>query len=219
MYRESKRLNLALAATIAGVLALVPLAGAAGAAPGPRTLTVTKAGTGTGTVTSSPAGIDCGVDCTEQYPKGTAVTLTATPDPGSVFTGWIDDCSGTGQCALVMNGNNNATGLFDLPPPPPPPGTSPSAKTVALKAKPRRVEQGHRTRLTATVTPCGGHEGDLVEFYRRGKLIANKASNAECVAAVRVKVRRTARFQAVSPQQDADHLAGVSNRVKVRVTS
>ncbi|MHC4067853.1 MAG: InlB B-repeat-containing protein, partial [Planctomycetota bacterium] len=30
-------------------------------------LTVVKGGTGTGTVTSSPAGIDCGTDCSEAY--------------------------------------------------------------------------------------------------------------------------------------------------------
>ncbi|MBI5746321.1 MAG: hypothetical protein HZA13_04900, partial [Nitrospirae bacterium] len=32
--------------------------------PGQFTLNIAKAGTGTGTVTSSPAGIDCGLDCT-----------------------------------------------------------------------------------------------------------------------------------------------------------
>ena len=42
-----------------------------------HTLTVTKAGTGTGTVTSSPAGINCGSDCSESYASGTSVTLTA----------------------------------------------------------------------------------------------------------------------------------------------
>ncbi len=40
------------------------------------TLTVAKAGTGSGTVTSSPAGISCGADCSEPYNSGTVVTLT-----------------------------------------------------------------------------------------------------------------------------------------------
>ena len=52
------------------------------------TLTVTKAGTGTGTVTSSPAGINCGSDCSETYNAGTSVTLTASPATSSTFTGW-----------------------------------------------------------------------------------------------------------------------------------
>ena len=42
-----------------------------------NSLTVTKGGTGTGIVTSSPAGISCGSDCTEPYNAGTSVTLTA----------------------------------------------------------------------------------------------------------------------------------------------
>ncbi|HLY37726.1 MAG TPA: CARDB domain-containing protein [Candidatus Binatia bacterium] len=56
-------------------------------------LTVELAGTGTGSVTSDPAGIDCGDACVQSYPLGTAVTLTATPAPGSRFVGWSDDCA------------------------------------------------------------------------------------------------------------------------------
>ena len=41
-------------------------------------LTVALAGTGTGTVTGP--GINCPGDCTETYPAGTPVTLTATAD-------------------------------------------------------------------------------------------------------------------------------------------
>ncbi len=43
------------------------------------TLTVSLTGAGSGTVTSSPAGINCGVDCSHVYNPGTLVTLTATP--------------------------------------------------------------------------------------------------------------------------------------------
>ena len=52
------------------------------------TLTVTTAGTGSGTVTSSPAGISCGADCSEPYNRGTVVSLTATAATGSSFGGW-----------------------------------------------------------------------------------------------------------------------------------
>lgn len=94
---------------------------------------------------------------------------------------------------------------------------TPTPKSVTLRAKPKKVEQGERSRLRAEVDPCAGHEGDVVEFYRRSKLIATKASNEACVARLKVRMRRTARFKAVSPQQDADHLAGTSNSVRVRV--
>jgi hypothetical protein len=56
-------------------------------------LHVTLAGTGTGVVTSAPPGIDCGADCTEGYEFNTIVTLSATPDASSFFTGWTGDSS------------------------------------------------------------------------------------------------------------------------------
>jgi len=57
-------------------------------------LSVTRAGTGTGRVTSSPAGILCGEDCTQSYDRGTLVNLTASPTGGSTFAGW----SGATDC-------------------------------------------------------------------------------------------------------------------------
>src|SRR3989344_2652653 len=71
------------------------------AAPSTYTLSASKSGTGSGTVTSSPAGINCGADCSETYNFGTSVTLTATISAGSTFTGWSGaGCSGTGTCAV-----------------------------------------------------------------------------------------------------------------------
>jgi hypothetical protein len=64
------------------------------------TLTVNRTGAGVGTVTGP--GIDCGSDCTETYLSGTTVTLTATPDAGSVFSGWTGACTGTGTCTVTM---------------------------------------------------------------------------------------------------------------------
>jgi len=78
------------------------------------TLTVTKAGTGSGTVTSSPAGISCGSDCSEAYNSGTSVTLTAAAASGSTFASWSGDCSGTGTCALTMNSNKSVTATFNI---------------------------------------------------------------------------------------------------------
>ena len=76
------------------------------------TLTVTKAGTGSGTVASNPAGINCGADCSETYNQGTSVTLTATPDSGSTFTGWSGACSGTGACIVNMTSDKAVTATF-----------------------------------------------------------------------------------------------------------
>jgi len=52
------------------------------------TLSVSTTGNGSGTVTSSPGGINCGADCSQDYDQGTAVTLNASPAPGSSFSGF-----------------------------------------------------------------------------------------------------------------------------------
>ena len=51
------------------------------------TLAVQLTGAGSGSVSSDPSGIVCGADCSEVYLSGTTVTLTATPQAGSVFAG------------------------------------------------------------------------------------------------------------------------------------
>lgn len=77
-------------------------------------LTVTRAGAGSGAVTSAPAGISCGTDCTETYAQNTAVTLTAAAGAGSVFTGWSGACTGTSTCAVSMSAARNVTATFAL---------------------------------------------------------------------------------------------------------
>src|SRR5262249_28729918 len=53
-----------------------------------KALTVVKAGVGDGAVTSNPPGIDCGATCAHAFGHGTSVTLTATADASSTFSGW-----------------------------------------------------------------------------------------------------------------------------------
>ncbi len=81
------------------------------------TLDVTRKGGGSGTITSSPAGISCGTDCTESYASGTVVALTATPAAGSTFTGWGGACAGTAPsspCSVSMTTNQSVTATFKL---------------------------------------------------------------------------------------------------------
>ena len=85
----------------------------AGEPPATADLDVTNAGTGTGTVTSSPGGINCGVDCSHTYLEGTPVVLTADPEPGSTFAGWSGDCTGTSTCNVTMSTNRSVTATFD----------------------------------------------------------------------------------------------------------
>jgi hypothetical protein len=67
-------------------------------------LFVVREGTGTGTVTANgTTGIDCGVDCAEKYSEPVTVSLLATPGYGNSFSGWSEDCSGTGDCSFVAS--------------------------------------------------------------------------------------------------------------------
>ncbi len=75
-----------------------------------RSLSISK--TGTGTVTSSPAGINCGTDCGENYQQGSMVTLSGTPGAGFSFQGWGGACSGTAPCTVTMDADKTVTATF-----------------------------------------------------------------------------------------------------------
>lgn len=71
---------------------------------------------GAGRVTSSPAGIDCGSDCSEGYEHGSTVTLTATPSADSAFVVWGGACSGsTATCVVTMDAAKSVSATFTLP--------------------------------------------------------------------------------------------------------
>lgn len=59
---------------------------------------------GQGKVSSTPAGVACGKDCSEVYAHGTAVTLKAKAKPGHAFAGWAGACSGKHKtCTVTMD--------------------------------------------------------------------------------------------------------------------
>ena len=98
-----------------GPLGLEPigLAIAPAQPPAQFTLTVVKTGAGSGRVTSDPAGIDCGTDCTETYVQGQPVTLNAVAESGSTFGGW----GGDADCAdgvVQVSANVQCEARFDL---------------------------------------------------------------------------------------------------------
>ncbi|MEO5742743.1 MAG: hypothetical protein ABIS29_19320 [Vicinamibacterales bacterium] len=75
-------------------------------------LTVTKAGSGAGTIASNVGGIDCGMTCSGTFTSGTQIILTATPLPGSQFTGWLGPCTGVGTCQFSINNPNTVSATF-----------------------------------------------------------------------------------------------------------
>jgi hypothetical protein len=82
----------------------------------PYTLTATKIGSGSGQVLSvSP---DTRINLTDQpssaaqYMAGSLVTLTASADSGSSFSGWRGACSGTAPCNIQIGGDREVVAVF-----------------------------------------------------------------------------------------------------------
>ncbi len=147
------------ARTVTAEFAVVP--------PGSFNLMVSKSGTGAGTVTSSPAGIDCGADCSESLVDGSSVTLTATPASGSSFTAWSGSgCSGTSTCTVTMSEARAVTAQFTTNAPPPKPsnvfptpkvkaGGSALSSSVRVPGPGKLTQRVTRNRTAAAVlTVC-----------------------------------------------------------------
>jgi Divergent InlB B-repeat domain len=84
-----------------------------------HTLKVVKTGVGSqawrGTVTSSPAGIECGLACSHAYNANTKIILTASAASGTVFTGWSGgDCTGStsSTCQTTLDTDTIVTATF-----------------------------------------------------------------------------------------------------------
>ena len=79
-------------------------------------VTVFKNGSGSGMVTSVglfPDEIDCGLMCSGFGPENGSVTLTAVPDAGSTFIGWVGrGCSGTGTCSFTVDQASTVAAMF-----------------------------------------------------------------------------------------------------------
>jgi len=77
-------------------------------------LTVASAGAGSGRIGSTPAGINCGTDCTVSLGQSQTLSLTAQPASGSRFIGWSSICTApsvcncfgrAGGCSVTLNGS------------------------------------------------------------------------------------------------------------------
>lgn len=58
--------------------------------------------------------ISCGSACSARLGANSTVTLTATPNSGSVFTGWSGACSGSGTCSVSMTQARSVSAQFSL---------------------------------------------------------------------------------------------------------
>jgi hypothetical protein len=117
-----------------------------------RLLTVVRSGSGSGTVTS-PAGISCPSDCSENLVHGTSATLTATAGPGSMFAGWSGGgCGGTAPtCTVTMSSPRTVTATFTSVP--------------VIEFTTTTASGGEIEAATITVIRTGDTSGTSTVFY------------------------------------------------------
>ncbi|HET7273178.1 MAG TPA: Ig-like domain-containing protein [Rubrobacter sp.] len=126
-----------------------------------------------GTITTSDGGINCGVDCTEDYnyiifcdvngdcstPTYDTVTLTPHPATGYSLGDWSGDCSGTGPCSVIMDANRSVGAQF----------VDVAVPTVSLTSPLNNTKVGAGFTATATASDNSGSV-QKVEFLVDGSL-------------------------------------------------
>jgi YVTN family beta-propeller protein len=84
-----------------------------GLEPPDYAVTIEKEGDGSGIVTAITGEIDCGTLCSAGYWPNTPITLTASPEGDSVFSGWSGPCTDKSlACTFVVTDNVKATATF-----------------------------------------------------------------------------------------------------------
>lgn len=130
-------------------------------------LAVDVRGDGLGKVTSRQSGIDCGELCAAGFGRGTRVSLSAVPAPGSSFAGWSDaSCaSRTAQtCTVTLVRSSHVVARFarhePLPAPnivDPDPGPGRPTDTTPTET----TETPAAVRHTLRVLPTGSGRGSV----------------------------------------------------------
>ena len=104
---------------------------------------------GKGPVTSSPAGILCPPDCTENFPQGTTVTLTAALTIKGTPPFWSGECTGKGSsCSLAMDATKNITISYLFP-----------LSSGSSSAPPSGTSSGGNTSTPTWTLPGGSSSG------------------------------------------------------------
>jgi uncharacterized repeat protein (TIGR02543 family) len=104
---------------------------------------------GNGSVTSGPIGLACdGEACTGEFPSGSPVRLTATPETGGAFAGWGGACAASGtkrDCTVTLAADASVTAAFK------------HYRVSVAVAKPATViGQGTLGTVTGPDIDCGG---------------------------------------------------------------
>ena len=122
-------------------------------------LTVTVTPANAGTVSSAPAGISCGADCSETYALNTAVTLTATPAAGFTFSAWSPNCPAG---AVTMSAGISCTATFVATRRSPARAASRQHRLQAAITRSRSTAAGAPTLGQPTVRPANSGNGPSI---------------------------------------------------------
>ncbi len=117
---------------------------------GLQRLTVQKAGSGAGLAAGGNGNIYCGATCTYSFQPDTFTWLTATPGPGSTFSGWTGCDSAQGNaCTLTVSSPRQVKATFDIA----------QVPLTSLKLNPTVVKGGKLSAATVSLVapaPPGG---------------------------------------------------------------
>jgi Divergent InlB B-repeat domain len=175
----------------------------------PQEVSVTLGGTGGGGVTGTPSIGGCGKPqgatgavCIRYFPWGTAITLHATPDPGSEFSGWSGGCHGTGDCYLNTAFGTQAVGATFSP-------AEVHVNAIEITQGVQTPELPTRTSASdTTVSYHGvampGSNGNVITQLAAGhptvvRVYANSATALSAVPAMRLSAYRGGRLLAPGP--------------------
>jgi hypothetical protein len=162
----------------------------------PYILEIEKLGTGQGKVAAP--GLTCvGKFCTGEFSSYEVVTVTATANPGSVFTGWGGDaCSGFTEstCAIIMTADTTATATFL-----PEYKISVDPKSLNFKNLKKDVPSDS---LTVTVTNVGVADLVLSPPVIAGDFPSVFSQTNDCPAALASNAFCTITVTATSPDYD-----------------
>jgi hypothetical protein len=161
--------------------------------------------------------------------QGVTVAVQRDELGGSVnYVGWRQDTTGSGggyslTATASSSANYRAVIADDNPCLGDLSGTKKLlvAKKVTRSVSDANVKRGKSVNITGLVKPCKGHRYDKASLWRkkggRWRKVATDKTNGDCKAFFQRKIRKTSTYQVRSGKQDADHQAGKSAVVKIRV--
>jgi hypothetical protein len=150
-------------------------------------LSIHFGGDGQGTAAIAPVGSACSSDCIqgfEDVEDGVPLTLSATPQSGSTFTGWsAGACSGASFCHLTMTGDTEVTATFEKSPSSVTSGANPSSSG----SKATTASGGNVPLAKGDPKALKGCLATAKKAYRQAAKLARAADSGRAAAVQKAK--------------------------------